>query len=358
MSRKPATSTNEPTKDADRWAAVLARDAGADGTFCYGVGTTGIYCRPSCPSRRPRRENVTFFDTREAAEAAGYRPCLRCRPEGADRAAERSRAIVRACRLIEASEVPPSLAEVAAAAGLSPHHFHREFKSATGLTPRGYAQAHRRGRVRQSLRECATVTDAALAAGFNTSGRFYAGSNASLGMTPSKFRAGGADTDISFAVGQCSLGAILVAATAKGVAAILLGDEPEPLIASLEAMFPRARLSGGDAAFATLVARVVGLIEAPGSGRDLPLDIRGTAFQQRVWEALRRVPAGTTVSYAELAERIGSPRSVRAVAGACAANRIAVAIPCHRVVRTGGGISGYRWGVERKRALLERERKA
>lgn len=344
--------------DDARWAAVTARDRRADGTFYYGVATTGIYCRPSCPARRPKPENVVFFDTPSAAEADGFRPCHRCRPDLATSPPGLAVAIARACRLIEASEATPALAELAAAAGLSTFHFHRAFKAETGVTPKAYAAAHRRKRVRHDLKENRTVTEAIFNAGYNSSGRFYAGAGAALGMTPTQFRAGGKGVALRFAIAETSLGALLVAATDKGIAAILLGEAPEPLIGELEAMFPQAELIAGDGEFERLVARVVGLVEAPGRTHDLPLDIRGTAFQCRVWEALRRVPAGTTLTYAQLAERIGAPKAVRAVAGACAANRLAVAIPCHRVVRTGGGLSGYRWGVERKRRLLERERQA
>jgi AraC family transcriptional regulator of adaptative response/methylated-DNA-[protein]-cysteine methyltransferase len=338
---------------------VLARDASADGSFYTAVATTGIYCRPSCPARHPRRENVTFFDKPDEAEAAGYRPCKRCKPRQTrlpDRQAQR---VAEACRLIDAAaDEPPALRELASAVGLSPHHFHRAFKAVTGITPKAYAAALRRRRVRHGLHTSATVTEAVFAAGYNSSGRFYEGSDAALGMTPGEFREGGLGVKLRFAVGECSLGTILVAASGKGVAAILLGDDPSALIRELEAMFPRAALIGADASFEKLVARVVALVEQPEREHDLPLDIRGTAFQQKVWAALRAIPPGDTLSYAELAKRIGAPKSVRAVAGACAANKLAVAIPCHRVVRTGGGLSGYRWGVERKRALLEKERKA
>jgi AraC family transcriptional regulator of adaptative response/methylated-DNA-[protein]-cysteine methyltransferase len=262
---------------------------------------------------------------------------------------------MRACRLIEEADELPSLDALAAAAGMSRYHFHRVFKETTGVTPRAYAAAQRARRVRDELPLSGTVTEAIYGAGFNSSGRFYAASNGMLGMSPTRFRAGGAGEEIRFAVGQCSLGAILVAATAKGVAAILLGEDPDALLRDLQDRFPKARLIGGDAGFEALVARVVGLVEAPSLGLDLPLDVRGTAFQQRVWQALRQIPAGTTASYAEIARRIGAPGAVRAVARACAANPAAVAIPCHRVVRQDGGLSGYRWGVERKRALLDRE---
>jgi AraC family transcriptional regulator of adaptative response/methylated-DNA-[protein]-cysteine methyltransferase len=339
-----------------RWAAVVARDRRADGTFFYGVRTTGVYCRPSCGARLPKRSNVSFFETASDAERAGLRPCRRCRPN--ERAAESQLAakIAAACRAIESADEPPALAELARAAGLSPHHFHRVFKRATGVTPREYGAEHRARRVRDELRRTSgTVTDAIYGAGFNSSGRFYETARERLGMTPTAYRAGGADAEIRFAVGECSLGAVLVAQSEAGVCAILIGDDPDDLVRDLQDRFPRATLVGGDRAFEKTVATVIGLVERPAAGVDLPLDVRGTAFQQRVWQALRRIPAGKTVTYAELARRIGAPSSTRAVARACASNMLAVAIPCHRVVRTDGSLSGYRWGVDRKRILLERE---
>ncbi len=353
----PATS-NKPAYDSDeaRWAAVQARDAAADGQFYYSVRSTGVYCRPSCASRTALRANVGFHGTREQAEAAGFRPCLRCRPELPPLAERQAEAVARACRLIEQAEEAPDLDSLARVAGLSRFHFHRVFKAVTGITPKAYAAAHRAGRVRRQLAVSGSVTEAIYGAGFNSSGRFYAGAGALLGMAPARFRAGGQGETIRFAIGQCSLGAILVAATATGICAILMGDDPEPLVRDLQDRFPRARLEGGDAGFEATVAQVVGLVEAPGLGLALPLDVRGTAFQHRVWEALRAVPPGATISYAELARRVGLPAgAARAVAGACAANPVAVAIPCHRVVRNDGALSGYRWGVERKRLLLERE---
>lgn len=263
--------------------------------------------------------------------------------------------VARLCRHIEAAETPPSLDALAQMAGMSPFHLHRIFKAITGVTPKAYAAAHRADKVRRELMQHDSVTDAIYAAGYQSAGRFYETSDRLLGMTPTTFRAGGADAVIRFAIGQCTLGAILVAASTRGVCAISLGDDPDILIRELQDRFPRAELIGGDAGFEQWVAQVVGFVETPARGLDLPLDIRGTAFQQRVWQALREIPAGSTTSYAEVARRIGSPRAVRAVAGACAANTLAVAIPCHRVVRHGGGLSGYRWGVERKRALLARE---
>ncbi|RWU25067.1 bifunctional DNA-binding transcriptional regulator/O6-methylguanine-DNA methyltransferase Ada [Pseudomonas alkylphenolica] len=338
-----------------RWQAVLARDPAADQAFVYAVRTTGIYCRPSSTSRLPRIENIEFFDTPAQAEAAGYRPSKR---RGADQTlmAEQHRAqVTRACQLIENAESAPSLNQLAEQLNMSPFHFHRVFKAITGVTPKAYASAHRASKVRNQLQHAPSITDALYEAGFNSNSRFYESSNARLGMTPGNYRDGGANTAIRFAIGQCSLGAILVAQSDRGICAILLGDDPQALLHDLQDKFPKAELLGGDAQFETLVARVVGLIEVPGTGLDLPLDLRGTAFQERVWQALRTIPAGTTASYSEIAQRIGAPRAVRAVAQACAANALAVAIPCHRVVRSDGNLSGYRWGVERKRQLLERE---
>jgi AraC family transcriptional regulator of adaptative response/methylated-DNA-[protein]-cysteine methyltransferase len=263
--------------------------------------------------------------------------------------------VAQICRFIERSESEPRLEALARKAGMSPFHFHRIFKAVTGVTPKAYAAAHRAGRVQRELGRGRTVTEAIFEAGFNSGSRFYELASQVLGMTPSAYRDGGANAEIRFAVGECSLGSILVATSAKGVCAITLGDDPERLVRDLQDRFPRATLIGGDAAFEQLVAKVVGFVEAPASSLDLPLDVRGTAFQQRVWQALRKIPAGTTVTYAEIARRIGAPRAVRAVAQACGANALAVAIPCHRVVRNDGALSGYRWGVERKRALLERE---
>lgn len=338
-----------------RWPALVARDRSADGRFVYGVVTTGVYCRPACPSRLAKPENIVFFDTCEAAEATGLRACKRCDPRGASTAARQRHLIADACRMIETAEEPPALDQLARHAGLSPFHFHRLFKAETGVTPKAYAAGLRNARMRRALAAGATVTDAIYDAGFNASSRFYEQSREVLGMTPTAFRKGAPEAAIRFAIGQCSLGAILVASSENGVCAILIGDDPEALARDLQDRFPRADLIGGDAAFERTVASVVGMVEQPRIGLDLPLDIRGTAFQQRVWQALTRIPAGKTATYTDIARLIGEPKAVRAVAGACAANKIAVAIPCHRVVRNDGSLSGYRWGVERKRALLERE---
>jgi AraC family transcriptional regulator of adaptative response/methylated-DNA-[protein]-cysteine methyltransferase len=343
------------TEGDPRWASVVARDPGADGTFYYSIKTTGVYCRPSCAARRARPENVRFHTTREEAEKAGLRPCKRCKPNQPSLVEQHAAKVTKACRLIEESEKAPSLEELANHAGMSTYHFHRVFKTITGLTPREYAVAHRAKRVRNELGRSGTVTEAIYDAGYSSNRRFYETSNEVLGMTPSNYRAGGASTEIRFAVGECSLGSILVAQSERGVCAILLGDDPGKLVRDLQDRFPRANLIGSDAEFERLVSKVVGFIEAPALGLDLPLDIRGTAFQQRVWQALREIPAGSTASYADIADHIGAPNSVRAVAQACAANALAVAIPCHRVVRNDGALSGYRWGVDRKRALLKRE---
>ncbi len=351
---KPATFVG----DSARWEAVRRRDALADGQFVYSVASTGVYCRPSCPSRPARRANVAFHADAAAAEAAGFRACLRCRPNGPSHAERRAEAVAAACRLIEAAEELPGLDALAAAAGMSRFHFHRVFKDVTGVTPKDYASARRAERVRSALASQSSVTEAIYDAGYNANSRFYEEAPHQLGMRPGQYRDGGQGTSIRFAVGECSLGAILVAATAKGVCAISLGNDPDKLARDLQDQFPKAELVGADPEFEATIAQVVGLVDDPGHAIDLPLDIRGTVFQRRVWDALRRIPAGKTMSYAEIAAAIGEPGAARAVARACGANRLAVAIPCHRVVRSDGALSGYRWGVERKRTLLDREREA
>jgi len=353
-----AKATDKPVgflNDDARWDAVRRRDRAADGAFYYSVRTTGVYCRPSCAARLARRDNVAFHLTCEDAECAGFRPCKRCRPNEAGLAERQAAAVAKACALIEEADEMPSLAALARAAGLSRFHFHRVFKLITGVTPKAYADARRGERVRHELAHSETVTQAIYGAGFNSNGRFYAASDDLLGMTPTQYRAGGSGRVIRFAVGECSLGSILVAATDKGVCAIEFGDDPDALVRALQDRFPKAKFVGRDAAFEQLVAKVVGFVEAPAHGLDLALDIRGTAFQKRVWKAIRAIPAGATASYADLAKRIGHPQATRAIAQACASNTLAVAIPCHRVVRRDGGLSGYRWGVERKQALLTRE---
>ncbi|MES2832982.1 MAG: bifunctional DNA-binding transcriptional regulator/O6-methylguanine-DNA methyltransferase Ada [Pseudomonadota bacterium] len=341
-----------------RWALVLAKDPKADGAFYYSVKSTGVYCRPSCAARPARPENVRFHETCEDAEHAGFRPCKRCKPNAPSRVEAYAARVTEACQMIEKSETVPNLQDLATRVGLSAYHFHRVFKQITGITPRRYAMAHRDKRIRSQLEAGGTVTEAIFNAGYNASSRFYETAHSVLGMTPTTYRSGGTNMEIQFAVGECSLGSILVAQSDRGVCAILMGDDPDMLARDLQDRFPRARLIGADTGFEQLVAKVVGFVEAPGIGLDLPLDIRGTAFQQRVWQVLKEIPAGHTVSYTELANRIGAPKAARAVAQACGANALAVAIPCHRVVRNDGGLSGYRWGVERKRALLDAEARA
>jgi AraC family transcriptional regulator of adaptative response/methylated-DNA-[protein]-cysteine methyltransferase len=352
MHPKPATPS---VADDPRWARIVVRDKTADGHFWYSVSTTGVYCRPSCPSRKANPKNVQLHDSLESARATGFRPCKRCNPDGPSIECENAALVAKACRIIEESDEEHSLEELADAIGRSPGYFHRVFKATIGLTPKEYAAADRARKVREGLASGSTVTEVIYDAGFSSSGRFYEKSKGMLGMTPSQYRAGGSNEEIKFAVGQASLGAILVASSKKGVASILLGDDPEALVRNLQDRFPKARLIGADRDYEALVARVVGFVETPRIGLNLPLDVRGTAFQQRVWQALQEIPVGDTVSYAEIARRIGLPKAVRAVAGACAANNLAVAIPCHRVVRNDGSLSGYAWGVERKRILLDRE---
>jgi AraC family transcriptional regulator of adaptative response/methylated-DNA-[protein]-cysteine methyltransferase len=340
--------------DEDRWRAVLARDGARDGQFWFAVRTTGVYCRPSCPSRTPRRENVAFFASPDAARAAGFRACLRCRPD-ADGAHPHVEAVRRACRLLDEAEAAPSLGELADAAGLSRFHFARVFKALTGLTPMAYWRSRRRARLGDALAGGATVTAAIYDAGFNAPSRVYEGGPTLLGMTPSTYRAAGAGETIRLASAPCALGVVLVAATPKGVCAIELGDDAGAMEARVRARFAHAAFAAPDPEFRQWVDAVVRLVDLPRGAPDLPLDIRGTAFQQRVWQALREIPAGTTATYAAIAARIGAPRGARAVAQACAANALAVAVPCHRVVRGDGAPGGYRWGEPRKRELLRRE---
>lgn len=342
--------------DDARWRAVLARDGRADGRFVYAVRTTGIYCRPTCPSRRPDRRHVALLPSREEAERAGFRPCKRCRPDAAVAGDAGAAAVRRACALIDGAEEPPALADLAQAVGMSRFHFHRVFKRVVGLTPGEYAAARRVERLRRELEDGAPVTAAIYDAGFGSSSRVYETAAGTLGMTPAAFRAGAPGRRIRFALARTWLGCLLVAATERGICTIELGDAPEALRERLAARFPRARLEEGGPELDAWVERVAALVAEPGRGADLPLDVRGTAFQHRVWRALQDIPPGATRSYAELARSLDAPRAARAVARACASNPVAVAIPCHRVVRDDGGLGGYRWGLERKRALLERER--
>lgn len=353
---QPAVRDKAKSVNDRRWEAVLARDKAADGSFILGVVTTGIYCRPSCTARKPLRRNVRFYASCAEAEAAGLRACKRCRPNAPAADTHQVAMIAEACRTIETAETAPALGELAAQAGISPYHFHRIFKAATGVTPKAYAIAHRNKRVREALKGDKSVTEAIYEAGFNSSGRFYDGSSEALGMKPGEYRAGGINTLIRYATAQCSLGKALVAASDKGVCAIFFGDDDKSLEHELRERFPRAELIGGDRDFEKLVAKVVAFVEAPRKDLSLPLDVRGTAFQHQVWAALREIPPGETATYSDIARRIGKPAAVRAVGTACGANPIAVAIPCHRVVGSDGKLTGYRWGVKRKRALLDREK--
>jgi AraC family transcriptional regulator of adaptative response/methylated-DNA-[protein]-cysteine methyltransferase len=359
MRTQPNATTKFPAAlpwREDYWELVSKRDRKADGDFYYSVETTGVYCRPSCPARLAKPQNVRFYKSCADAERAGFRACKRCRPDGVSPAEEQAARVARVCQAIEESDGVPTLEQLAEDVGMTPFHLHRVFKAVTGLTPKGYAVAQRSQRVRSRLQSGeGTITEAMYAAGYNSNGRFYGESQAILGMTPSSFRSGGEKEEIKFALGQCSLGAILVAQSQRGICAISLGDDPEALLRNLEKQFPKARLLGGDQDFETIVAKVVGFVDSPSRGCDLPLDLRGTAFQQRVWKALTEIPAGSRVSYTELARQIGAPASIRAVAQACGSNRLAVAIPCHRVVRQDGELAGYRWGIERKRQILQRE---
>ncbi|AVB26703.1 bifunctional DNA-binding transcriptional regulator/O6-methylguanine-DNA methyltransferase Ada [Pseudomonas syringae pv. syringae] len=343
------------TEDDPRWDILVNRRSHAGADFVYGVLTTGIYCKPCSPTRLPRPENVVFFDSAHDAEAAGFRPSLR--NAGDSNALQRKHAevVAQACRLIDAADSMLNLTALAEQVGISGFHFHRIFKRLTGLTPRAYSVASLRSRVKVQLSQDLSITRALYEAGYNANSRFYEASQNMLGMKPSEYRAGGANVDIRFALGESSLGSILVATSSKGICAISLGDDPHALIEAFQDQFPNANLIGADAAFEQLVAEVVGFVESPATGLALPLDIRGTVFQERVWQALRDIPAGSTATYTQIATQIGLPSAVRAVANACGANKLAVAIPCHRVVRSDGSLSGYRWGVERKRKLLEIE---
>lgn len=344
-----------PARDQRRWAAVLANDPQADAEFVYAVKTTGVYCRPSCKSRTPLRANVLFFDDATDAEQAGFRACKRCAPHASPGRSRLADSVINACRRIEASDKPVPLAQLARQACMSPFHFHRLFKQSVGMTPRQYAMTHRDARARRALAQGQSVTEAMLDAGFEASSHFYASAGRNLGMTPAAFRAQGQGEVIRFALGETALGSVLVAGTARGICAIELGDDPTLLVQAFQDRFARAELVAGDAAFERHVAEVVGFVDSPDTGLDLPLDIQGSVFQRRVWQALQAVRCGETVSYAELAQRIGAPRSARAVAQACASNVLALAIPCHRVIRADGQSGGYRWGVGRKQRLLAHE---
>ncbi|HHR6080352.1 TPA: bifunctional DNA-binding transcriptional regulator/O6-methylguanine-DNA methyltransferase Ada [Providencia alcalifaciens] len=349
------STKNQWITDEQRWNALKLRDKAADGYFVYGVKTSKLYNHPSAAGRLPKRDNVLFFDNEQQAIAQGFHSGKRRRHEMSLQAQFYQEKIELACRYIEQTNHKFTLAELADYVGISSFHFHRLFKSQTGLTPKAYRDAYLHQKVQTQLQENERITDAIYDAGFHSNSRFYETANSRLGMTPTAWKSGGEGSQIYFSLAVCSLGNVLIAQSPIGICAILLGDDPEQLLNDLQDKFPHAQLIGGNKTFDQVISKVIGFIEAPEIGFDLPLDIRGTAFQQRVWQILRTIPAGKTVSYREIAEKMGTPKSFRAVANACGANILAVAIPCHRVVRTDGGLSGYRWGIDRKRALLLKE---
>nr|WP_318384144.1 bifunctional DNA-binding transcriptional regulator/O6-methylguanine-DNA methyltransferase Ada [uncultured Enterobacter sp.] len=346
--------TTDLHNDENRWQAVLARDPAADGQFVFAVITTGIFCRPSCRSRRALRQNVRFYADVNSATSAGFRPCKRCRPDQLCAGQHRLDKIEKACRIL-AQDTPVTLDALAAQVAMSPYHFHRLFKATTGMTPKAWQQASRARRLRETLTQHPSVTDAVLAAGFPDSSSYYRKADETLGMTARQYRNGGTSLPVRYALSDCALGRCLVAESERGICAILLADSDVPLIAELEQLFPQARREQAEAEFSARVEQVIACLDNAKADLSLPLDIRGTAFQMQVWQALRRIPRGETRSYQRVAEAIGKPRAVRAVASACAANRLAVVIPCHRVLRGDGALSGYRWGVSRKARLLARE---
>ena len=348
------TSAQFSTKSA-RWQAVCANDPAADGIFYYAVTTTGIYCRPSCRSKLPNQENVEFFPTPEHAQRAGYRPCKRCKPAAVSKTIETEEKIIRACRIIEESQVSIKLEELAARVHLSPYHFHRLFKKIIGITPKQYASRHRSERFQQQLRKSLSVTDAIYSSGYGSSGSAYDAKRDQLAMWPKAYRRGAAGITIHYGITTCFLGWVIVAATERGICAVEFSDEPAALTEQLQKRFPRAQLEKGDSSFQTLIKEVVDFIESPQERFHIPLDIQGTAFQQHVWEMLRQIKPGETMSYGEVAARLGKPKASRAVASACSANPLAVVIPCHRVISKTGKPGGYRWGAERKKKLLESE---
>lgn len=352
-----ALADNKFKSSESRWQAVVDRNAAANGEFYFSVLTTGVFCKPSCGARLPNRENVDFHDTAEAAEKAGFRPCKRCKPTSGSLEQRHAALVEKICRFIENAEEEPNLQEMAKHADMSPHHFNRVFKKVTGLTPKQYVIGRRSESLKKELSQGSNVTDAIYSAGFNAASRFYEGAKPRLGMPASSFKAGGKGIEIRYTIESCWLGFILIAASEKGICSILFGDEETALQADLKRRFPHATLEPSDSEsdYKTWVSEVLSLIKEPSGGLNLPLDIHGTAFQERVWRALQTIPAGETASYAEVAKKIGHPKASRAVAAACAANPVAVVIPCHRVVRANGDLSGYRWGTERKQHLLDME---
>ncbi len=358
MTAATAAAEDRPLDEGTAWDAVLARDPLFEGRVFYAVSTTGVYCRPTCPSRRPRRENVAFFASPDEAEAAGFRECRRCRPRGA-KPSPAARAVLRAREYLDAHpDEAVTLARLGRVAAMSPHHLQRVFKRVLGVSPKEYAAARRAERLREHLRGGESVSRAGFEAGYGSGSRLYEQADARLGMTPAAYRGGGRGTRVRFATAATALGRLLVAATERGVCAVTLGDSDAELEAALRRELPRADVAADEGELDAWVAAVVASLEGSAPAPDLPLDVRATAFQQRVWKALREIPRGSTASYGEIAARIGVPGAARAVGRACASNRVALVVPCHRAVRGDGEPGGYRWGVERKRELLERERGA
>lgn len=343
-------------QDATMWQAVVSRDSQYDGQFVFAVRSTGVYCRPSCPARRPRREHVQFFDQPAQAEAAGFRPCLRCHPEQATRPEPHLALVQAICRAIDDhDDRPPTLEELGRQFGMSPYHLQRTFKRVVGVTPKQYAAAQRAARLKKHLKEKTTVTEAIYEAGYPSSSSAYGEASGQLGMTPATYRRGGPATTITYAITPCPLGYLLVAATRQGICAVRLGDAEAELAATLADEFPAAQVERGDGDLDQWVASLLNYLSGMQPHLDLPLDVRATAFQRRVWSALQQIPYGSTRSYSEVAQAIGQPTATRVVARACATNPVAMVVPCHRVVREDGGLGGYRWGIERKKALLALE---
>ena len=349
--------TKQFTTDVDRWQALINRESNSDGQFWYGVSTTGVYCRPVCRSRRPNRSNVRFFETCQQAEQSGFRACKKCRPNSGN-INQPHEAVLTACRIIQDAQTPPTLNEIAEAVGLSPHYFHRLFKRTVGVTPKAYATTLRANRLQDGLLKNGTVTSAIYDAGYNNASRCYEESDQQLGMTPSAFKSNGIEQTIRYGTAKCDLGWVVVAATEIGICMIEFGSTKELVQSLVEDRFKNAVSKTNDSEFDNLLSQVVQLVDDPGYGVELPLDVRGTAFQRKVWEILQTIPAGETTTYSDIAQQLGKPKAARAVARAVATNPAAVLIPCHRVIGKDGNLRGYRWGTDRKRQLLEREKDA
>ena len=346
--------------EAARWRAVQSRDRAADGIFVYGVRSTGIYCRPSCPSRKPRANQVVFFPLPEAAEQHGFRECRRCRPRTANLRDPRTQAVAKVCREIDASvregnDAPVTLSALSAPLGMSPHQLERAFRSVMGITPRQYADAQRMRRLKFQLRKGDDVTTALYDAGFGSSSRLYERAPSHLGMTPATYRQGGAGMRVNYTIVDSPLGRLLVGATDRGISALYLGESDARLETALQKEYPRAEIRRDRNGLEGWVSKILEHLRGREPNLDLPTDVQATAFQRRVWEELRRIPYGTTRTYSQVARAIGQPAAVRAVARACATNPTSVVVPCHRVVRGDGNLAGYRWGLARKQALLEHE---